>query len=367
MKTLMIIFGTRPEVIKLFPLITVLKNYPQKYKVIICNTEQQKELSNQMLDFLGITADYSLDVMIRNQNLIDTQNKILQGLNSLKSQIDIDAIIIQGDTLSAFCGALFGFYNNIPVFHLEAGLRTDDLEQPFPEEGLRQMISRLAKLHFAPSLQAKINLLSEKISAKKIYVTGNTVIDTAKYILSKYVPNSELYFINGNRKNILITVHRRENQKFLASITEAILSIAENFSDYMFIWPVHPNPNIRNYVLKNVSNYSNIKIIQPLSYEKMLNLLSNTSLILTDSGGIQEEASYLGCKMLILRNKTERKEVVDNKLEYLVGTDCQKIIKTVREILSHNNILKKRNFIYGKGFASQKIERAIAKYFRLSH
>ena len=361
MLNILIIFGTRPEVIKLCPLINVLRKHQDKYKVFLCNTEQQRELSAQMLSFWNINPDFSLNVMTKNQNLCSAQVKIMDKLSCCG--VDFDAIIVQGDTLSAFCGALWGYYNHIPVFHLEAGLRTHDLQQPFPEEALRQMIARIATLHFAPTKTAKQNLLREGIAAKKIYITGNTVIDAAKSVLQKQISLTDVP-LKPQKKNILVTIHRRENHRHLSSIIHGISLIAEKYTDINIIIPIHPNPNVKDIVINNLQKYGNVHIIPPLNYIDVLHLLKNCCLVLTDSGGIQEEACYLGCQLLILREKTERTEIVENKVGQLVGVEGQKIFICASKKIddSSRNTLNKK-YLYGKGHAADKIEKIIAQYF----
>ena len=267
-KNILFVFGTRPEVIKIFPIIRKLKEYSDYYNVILCNTGQQKELTEQALSMFQLDVDYNLSVMTENQSLETTQNKIIEKLKNIFLQKTYQAVIVQGDTLSAFCGALVAFYNHVKVLHVEAGLRTDNIEEPFPEEAYRQMISRIATLHFAPSLQAKENLLKENIDEKNIFVCGNTVIDALKIIIKMYSKECKNKFflkgINIKSKIVLITAHRRENQnEKLQHILTAIKNLALDFPSYNFIWPVHPNPNIRNIVYEKLSNVKNIILSAP--------------------------------------------------------------------------------------------------------
>ncbi|MBQ8785336.1 MAG: UDP-N-acetylglucosamine 2-epimerase (non-hydrolyzing) [Alphaproteobacteria bacterium] len=371
MKTILFIFGTRPEVIKIFPIIKVLKCFPNDYNVILCNTGQQKELSAQALDMFNIGADYNLSVMKENQSLEETQNTILSKLSQLLNNIKTDAIIVQGDTLSAFCGALSGFYKKIPVFHVEAGLRTNDIREPFPEESYRKMISCIATLHFAPSNFSKKNLLEENICKKNIYVTGNTIVDTLKFMDDYFSENAIKKLknkgIDFQSKNILITTHRRENQdEKLISILNAIKKLSEENVDHNFIIPVHPNPNFKNVIYNKLSNIKNIKLFQPLDYDELICLMKKCCLIMTDSGGIQEEASSLGIPLVIMRNKTERQEVLKLPNVKLVGTNMETIYEKSRNLLEkQHKITSKNNLktIYGCGTASIKIEKIIRNFF----
>lgn len=371
MRNILFIFGTRPEVIKIFPIINALKCYPKDYNVILCNTGQQKELSAQALDMFDISADYNLSVMRENQSLEETQNTILSKLSELLNNIKTDAIIVQGDTLSAFCGALSGFYRKIPVFHVEAGLRTNDIREPFPEEAYRKMISCIATLHFAPSNFSKKNLLKENICEKNIHITGNTIVDTLKFMEDYFSENAikKLKYrgIDFQSKNILVTSHRRENQdEKLISILNAIKKLSEENVDHNFIIPVHPNPNFKNIIHKELSDVKNIKLLQPLDYDELVCLMKKCCLVMTDSGGIQEEASSLGIPLIIMRNKTERHEVLKLSNVKLVGTNTEIIYKESMNLLRKQyKFISKNNLktIYGDGTASIKIEKIIRTFF----
>ena len=371
MKNILFIFGTRPEVIKIFPIINAMRCYPNDYNVILCNTGQQKELSAQALNMFNICANYNLSVMKENQSLEETQNTILSKLSELLSNIKTDAIIVQGDTLSAFCGALSGFYKKIPVFHVEAGLRTNDIREPFPEESYRKMISCIATLHFAPSIFSKKNLLKENICKKNIHVTGNTIVDTLKFMEDCFSENAIKKLkhkgIDFQTKNILVTSHRRENQdKKLLSILNAIKKLSKENVDYNFIIPVHPNPNFKNVIYNELADIKNVKLFQPLDYDELIYLIKKCCLVMTDSGGIQEEASSLGIPLVIMRNKTERQEVLKLSNVKLAGTDTETIYKNSKILLknkykptSENNL----RTIYGDGTASIKIEKIIRSFF----
>lgn len=369
-KNILFVFGTRPEVIKLAPVILELKKYPDKYNVIICNTEQQKELSNQTLAYFNLKADINLDCMRPNQSLAEVQSRILTALDSVFSEKEIDATIVQGDTMTVLCGALTSFYRKIPVFHVEAGLRSYDIYEPFPEEVMRQMTSRVAELNFAPTEKNKNALLKEDISEKKIYVTGNTVID-ALFCLSEDTMNvaSEFYKEKGipvDDKVVLITAHRRENHgERINRILDAIEHLVNKYQDHRFIIPVHPNPNVKDKIHSRLEKYSNVYLLKPLDYPYLVYLMKNAKLILTDSGGIQEEAPSFGCPTLVMRYETERQEGIDAGVSVLVGADYDKIVNLSCEILDKtksDSRLKAQN-PYGTGNSSKKIEEIISKYF----
>lgn len=369
-KNILVIFGTRPEVIKLAPVILELKKHSDKYNVIVCNTEQQKELSNQTLAYFGLKADINLDVMLPNQSLIQVQTRILNALNKVYSENKIDATIVQGDTMTVLCGALASFYNKIPVFHVEAGLRSYDIYEPFPEEVMRQMTSRVAELHFAPTEKNRLALLKENISDDKIHVVGNTVID-ALFCLSDETMQMAADFykeknITVDDKLVLITAHRRENHgERIDRIIDAIKYLVEKYSDHTFVIPVHPNPNVKTKIHERLGIYSNVKLLTPLDYPYLVYLMKNAKLILTDSGGIQEEAPSFGCPTLVMRYETERQEGIDAGVSVLVGADYDKIVSLSENILSNtreNTRLKASN-PYGDGTSSKQIEAVISKYF----
>ncbi len=366
MKNIIFIFGTRPEIIKLAPVILTLKKYPELYNVIICNTEQQKELSNQTLAYFGLKADINLDCMRANQSLSSVQARILTSLDEVFQNNKIDATIVQGDTMTVLCGALTSFYHKIPVYHVEAGLRSYDIYEPFPEEVMRQMTSRVAALHFAPTEVNKKALLRENIDEKQIFVVGNTVIDALFCLSDKIIEDSKRFFedksIKIDDKLVLITAHRRENHgERIDRIINAIEHLAEKYNDHTFVIPVHPNPNVRDKIYSKLGNFENIHLLPPLDYPYLVYLMKHAKLILTDSGGIQEEAPSFACPVLVMRYETERKEGVDAGVSKLVGADYDKIISESEKILSSSfdsTRLKAQN-PYGDGTASQKIEQII--------
>lgn len=339
MKNILFVFGTRPEVIKLAPIILELKKYPEKYNVIICNTEQQKELSNQTLAYFGLKADINLDCMKPNQSLLEVQTRILTALDKVFDTHNVDATIVQGDTMTVLCGALASFYRKIPVYHVEAGLRSYDIYEPFPEEVMRQMTSRVAALNFAPTEKNRQALLKENISDDKIFVVGNTVIDALFCLSDKTLDSARLYFENQNikvdDKLVLITAHRRENHgERIDRILNAIEYLTGKYKDHTFVIPVHPNPNVKDKIHSRLQKYSNVKLLQPLDYPYLVYLMKNAKLILTDSGGIQEEAPSFGCPTLVMRYETERQEGIDAGVSILVGADYDKIISHSEDVLS---------------------------------
>lgn len=372
MKTIAFIFGTRPEIIKLAPVILELKKYPSEYKIIVCNTEQQKELSNQTLAYFGLKADYNLDCMRENQTLSAVQSRILTSLDKVYDENEIDATVVQGDTMTVLCGALTSFYHKIPVFHVEAGLRSYDIYEPFPEEVMRQMTSRVAALHFAPTRVNKKALLNEGIAEEKIHVVGNTVID-ALFCLSENIVEASKKFFEDRRitiddKLVLITAHRRENHgERIDRIINAVSYLAKKYEDHTFVIPVHPNPNVHDKIHKKLGDYKNIKLLTPLDYPNLVYLMKNAKLILTDSGGIQEEAPSFACPTLVMRYETERKEGIDAGVSKLVGADYDNIISESEKILSkqkERTRLKVQN-PYGDGNTSKKIEEILRNYWNI--
>lgn len=368
MKNILFVFGTRPEVIKLAPVILELKKHPDKYNVIVCNTEQQKELSNQTLAYFGLKADINLDCMKPNQSLLEVQTRILTALDKVFDNNKVDATIVQGDTMTVLCGALASFYRKTPVYHVEAGLRSYDIYEPFPEEVMRQMTSRVAELNFAPTEKNRQALLKENINDNKIHVVGNTVID-ALFCLSEATMNEAgKYFenlgINVDDKLVLITAHRRENHgERIDRILNAVEFLVKKYSDHTFVIPVHPNPNVKDKIHSRLEKYSNVNLLKPLDYPYLVYLMKNAKLILTDSGGIQEEAPSFGCPTLVMRYETERQEGIDAGVSILVGADYDKIVSYSEDILSktrEETRLQAQN-PYGDGTSSKKIEEIISR------
>lgn len=368
-KNILIVFGTRPEVIKLAPVIIELRKHDD-YNVIVCNTEQQKELSNQTLEYFGLKADINLDCMRPNQPLAEVQTRILLGLENVFKENEIDATIVQGDTMSVLTGALVSFYHKVPVFHVEAGLRSYDIYEPFPEEVMRQMTSRVAQLHFAPTEVNKEALLKEGIDEDKISVTGNTVIDALFCLSDDVIEKSANFFkennIEINDKLVLITAHRRENHgERIDRIINAIYDLANKYKDHEFVIPVHPNPNVKNKIHDKLGNIKNIHLLTPLDYPYLVYLMKNAKLILTDSGGIQEEAPTFGCPTLVMRYETERQEGIEAGVSTLVGADYDKIMDLSEKVLSREKSqtrLTAKN-PYGTGNSAQIIEKLVRNYF----
>lgn len=369
-KNILFVFGTRPEVIKLAPVILELKKYPDDYNIIICNTEQQRELSNQTLAYFGLKADINLDCMRENQTLASVQARILTALDRIFNEKNIDATVVQGDTITVLTGALVSYYHKVPVFHVEAGLRSYDIFEPFPEEVMRQMTSKVAELHFAPTEQNRKALLLENVEAAKINVVGNTVIDALFCLSDKVLEQAEDFFKNADiqidDKLVLITVHRRENHgDRLERIIEAISALATEYPDHTFVLPVHPNPNVKFKIYERLVHFNNISLFPPLDYPNLVYLMKNAKLILTDSGGIQEEAPSFGCPTLVMRYETERQEGVRAGVSILVGADYGKILKQSEKVLRNEKSASRLNVKnpYGDGKSSERIEKQIRLYF----
>jgi UDP-N-acetylglucosamine 2-epimerase (non-hydrolysing) len=364
MKKILVIFGTRPEAIKLFPLIEELKK-TKGFKVSVCTTGQHQEMLDQMLDFFKVEVDYKLNVMIPNQTLASLSSGLMGCLDNVILCDKPDLIIVQGDTTTALFGALAGFYNKVKVAHIEAGLRSKDKCNPFPEEVNRKLISQIADFHFAPTIYDYANLVKEGVY-KNTYRVGNTIVDMVDYCLNKY-PR----LMKPNRKIVVVTIHRRESfGKPLDNMLHALKNIAKNYS-INIIFPVHPNPNVKNKVYKELSNVNNIELYKPIGYANFISLLKNAYLILTDSGGVQEEATILGVPTLILRDKTERRSGVQSGIIRLIGTNKLKIIKEVNALLDNiDNCYYKmkqseRKDIFGKPGVSKSIAKILLKNQKL--
>jgi len=371
MKNIIVILGTRPEAIKLAPVILQLRKNPD-YRVYVCNTEQQKELSNQTLGFFGISADFNLDVMRPNQTLAGVQSRILTALSDVYQNNNFDATIVQGDTMTVFCGALVSFYNRVPVFHVEAGLRSYDMFEPFPEEAMRQMTSRITDLHFAPTQLAYDALGKENINPEKIFLTGNTVIDALSCLSDATIGDAKAALddmgIKLNDKLVLVTAHRRENHgERLDRILDAIMRLTTEYPNHQFVLPVHPNPNVHDKVYERLGAIANVVLTQPLDYPQLVCIMKNAKLVLTDSGGIQEEAPTFGAPVLVMRYETERTEGVDAGFAKLVGADIDKILGEARAVLSRDKAETRTDGSknpYGDGHAAQKIENAINGFWK---
>jgi UDP-N-acetylglucosamine 2-epimerase (non-hydrolysing) len=363
-------FGTRPEAIKLAPVIKVLQKDKKHFKTEICITAQHRHMLDQVLDVFNIRADYDLDIMKQGQTLFDINIRILRGLETLLQRQKPDVIVVQGDTTTAFVSALAAFYLKIKIAHVEAGLRTYDKFAPFPEEMNRRLITHLADFHFAPTKRAKENLLKEGISEKQIIVTGNTVID-ALHLALKMNPELDLpifHKVKSGNKIILVTAHRRESfGEPFKNICLALKKIIERNKDIEIIYPVHPNPNITIPLHKVLGNIERIHLIGPMDYLPFTHLINKAYLILTDSGGIQEEAPALGKPVLVLRDKTERPEAVESGTARLVGTNIHKIVQTTELLLASQQEYNKMAMVknpFGDGKASLRISKFVLSRIR---
>jgi UDP-N-acetylglucosamine 2-epimerase (non-hydrolysing) len=364
----MVAFGTRPEAIKLAPVIKELQK-SRNLEVVTVATGQHRNLMDQVLDFFSIKPDFDLDIMKPDQDLFYTTNACLTGLNTLLSEIRPSMLIVQGDTTTALASALSGFYYKTPIAHVEAGLRTATKYSPFPEEMNRRLISQLTDLHFAPTEASKNNLLSEGIKADFITVTGNTSIDALLLGCQKELKRPATTDQNRFSKTILLTLHRRENFGApILNIFSAVRSFAQRHPDYQIIYPVHPNPNVKELAHRSLNGISNIKLLDPVEYSEMLYLLKNSHFILTDSGGIQEEAPTLGKPVLVLRESTERPEAVEAGCAQLVGSHPELIFRMMEALADDNsglytNMSQKAN-PFGDGTASQTIAQKIDYFLR---
>ncbi len=334
MKKILIIFGTRPEAIKLCPFILAMKANPN-FIPHVCVTAQHREMLDQALDVFGVVPDVDLSLMELNQTLAGLTSRTIARIDDYLAEYQPDMVIVQGDTTTVFCASLAAFYRRIPVGHVEAGLRTWNKLSPFPEEINRVLTTRIADLHFAPTHVSRDNLIREGVDAKNIFVTGNTVIDALKIALDQVrkkpplIPGLPIYLMEGQKENplVLITSHRRENfGRSFINICEAIATLADRFRDTAFVYPVHLNPNVHEPAFRLLSGIDNIYLIEPLGYLPFVALMNYAKLLLTDSGGVQEEAPSLGKPVLVMRNTTERPEAVDAGTVKLVGTDKKTII-----------------------------------------
>lgn len=370
------IFGTRPEAIKLAPVIIALKK-DGRFSVDVCVTAQHRSMLDQVMDMFGIVPDNDLDIMKQDQSLMSLTVAVLTAVGDHIAQKGPDLIIVQGDTTSVLAASLAGFYHKIPIAHVEAGLRTGDKYSPYPEEMNRMLTSRIADLHFAPTDIAMENLCSEGIAEGKIFVTGNTVID-ALLIAKKKVMDSPPVIeglseelLIGNSPIVLITGHRRESfGAGFESICDAILSLSKKFPKHYFIYPVHLNPNVQEPVRRILGSSPNVKLIDPVSYFPFIRLMMRAKLILTDSGGVQEEAPMLGIPVLVMRDHTERTEGITSGVVRLIGTRHHDIVTHVSELLSDEDIYSSMTVptqLYGDGHASERIITHIAEYFNLEN
>ncbi len=369
MKKVLLVFGTRPEAIKMAPLVKAFENEPT-IESKVCVTAQHREMLDQVLDMFDIRPDYDLNIMKAGQDLFDVTTNVLLGLKDVLNDFSPDVVLVHGDTTTTSSASLASFYNKIKVGHVEAGLRTGDMYSPWPEEANRQITGVLANYHFAPTTTSANNLLKENKNPKDIVVTGNTVIDALFLALDKIEKNDELkskiiesinsqYELKDDKKIILVTGHRRENhgQGFI-NICEALKTIAVNNPDIDIVYPVHLNPNVQKPVNEILSNTPNVYLINPLQYEQFIYMMNKSYFIITDSGGVQEEAPSLGKPVLVMRDTTERPEAVEAGTVKLVGTNKESIINEAQKLLDEENeynTMSKAHNPYGDGKACERI------------
>jgi UDP-N-acetylglucosamine 2-epimerase (non-hydrolysing) len=370
MKKVLLVFGTRPEAIKMAPLVKAFQEQNRLFKTKICVTGQHREMLDQVLDLFEINADFDLDIMRPNQDLYDITGNILQGMKGVFSIYRPDIVFVHGDTTTTFAVSLAAFYEKIEVAHIEAGLRTNNIYSPWPEEANRKLTSQLTTYHFTPTKQSQDNLLSENIAPDKIIVTGNTVIDALLLMLNKLQINVtfreqvkksilEKGFDPEASEFVLVTGHRRENfGQGIVNICSALKKIALDRPNINIVYPVHLNPNVFKPVNDLLGNVKNVYLIEPLQYEAFIYLMSLSKLIITDSGGVQEEAPSLGKPVLVMRDTTERPEAVSAGTVKLVGTNIQGIVSATNELLDNTLVyesMAKAHNPYGDGKACERI------------
>lgn len=368
--TILSIFGTRPEAIKMAPLVNILKN-DIRFDNRVCVTGQHREMLNQILKLFQIIPDYDLNIMKKGQDLTGVTTAIMFGLKVVFAEFKPDYVLVHGDTATTLASTLSAYYHQVKVAHVEAGLRTGNIYSPWPEEGNRKLTGALANLHFAPTITSKENLIRENVNESAVFVTGNTVIDALLMAKEKIAIDQSFIiemkqkysFLSNHRKKVLITGHRRESFGVgFERICSALSQLSLLFPGVDFIYPMHLNPNVREPVQRLLSDKPNVFLIEPLDYLPFVYLMDHSTIILTDSGGIQEEAPSLGKPVLVMRNTTERPEAVEAGTVKLVGTDISKIIDEVSNLLSDEaaySIMSKAHNPYGDGLASQRICEAI--------
>ncbi len=381
MKTIMLVFGTRPEAIKMCPLVKKLQGHADDFKTIVCVTGQHREMLDQVLTIFDVKPDYDLNIMKQGQDLYDITARVLTGMRDILKETRPDIVLVHGDTTTSTAAALAAFYQQIPVGHVEAGLRTNDIYSPWPEEMNRQITGRIATYNFAPTLLSEQNLKEEKAMGQ-IFVTGNTVIDALHLVVEKFHTDTQLnkqidavlldsgYDVNrlkDGRRLVLITGHRRENfgEGFI-NICNAIKDLKDKYADVDFVYPMHLNPNVRKPIHevfgKDLSNLGNMFFIEPLQYLEFVHLMEKSTVVLTDSGGIQEEAPGLGKPVLVMRDTTERPEALVSGTVRLVGTNYEKIITEVSTLLDNKEVydlMSKAVNPYGDGRACERIIEAL--------
>lgn len=379
MKKVMLVFGTRPEAIKMAPLVKEFQKYPQKFEVIVCVTGQHREMLDQVLRIFEIEPDYDLNIMKQGQDLYDVTSRVLLGMKDVLKKERPSIVLVHGDTTTSMVSALAAFYQQISVGHVEAGLRTNDIYSPWPEELNRQITGRIASYHFAPTALSKENLLKENVLSDKIFITGNTVIDALYWVVDRIKRTPKLHsdlegnllkagydvsrLKSGKRRLVLITGHRRENfgEGFL-HICSAIKYLQQHYADVDFVYPMHLNPNVRKPIHEvfgdDLTNLGNMFFIEPLEYLDFVFLMEKSTLVLTDSGGIQEEAPGLGKPVLVMRETTERPEALEAGTVKLVGTNYDKIVDSVSMLLDDMFAYKQMSKAvnpYGDGLACERI------------
>lgn len=376
MKTVMLIFGTRPEAIKMCPLVMEFQKYPEKFKTVVCVTGQHREMLDQVLKIFNVKPDYDLNIMKQGQDLTDVTARVLTGLRDVFKECHPDIVLVHGDTTTSTAGALAAFYAQIPVGHVEAGLRTYNIYSPWPEELNRQMTGRIASYHFSPTPLSKQNLIEEKVHGN-IYITGNTVIDALHLVVDRLKNDQVLANEQNNilakagynigrldngKKLVLITGHRRENfgEGFIRMVS-AMKDLSEKYPEVDFVYPMHLNPNVRKPIHEVFGENlirPNFFFIEPLQYLEFVHLMSKATIVLTDSGGIQEEAPGLGKPVLVMRDTTERPEALESGTVHLVGTDYEKIMNEVSTLLEDPIAYEKMSKAvnpYGDGLACKRI------------
>lgn len=378
MKTIMLVFGTRPEAIKMCPLVNAFKQRPTRFKTVVCVTGQHRQMLDQVLGIFDVVPDYDLNIMQSGQDLYDVTTRVLVGMRSVLKETSPDLVLVHGDTTTSTAVALAAFYQQIPVGHVEAGLRTHDIYSPWPEEMNRQLTGRIATYHFAPTPLSRENLLLENIPDDRITVTGNTVIDALCWVVNRIRNDQELdrslsetvnrygydvSRLSQGRKLVLITGHRRENfgDGFIR-MCRAIRHLVERYPEVDFVYPMHLNPNVREPIRKvfgeSADAYPNMFFIEPLEYLSFVYLMEKSAIVLTDSGGIQEEAPSLGKPVLVMRDTTERPEALEAGTVKLVGTDYEAIVRNVAELLENAEAYERMSRAvnpYGDGQACKRI------------
>ena len=377
-KKIMLVFGTRPEAIKMAPLVKAFQSYPQDFDTIVCVTGQHREMLDQVLSIFDIRPDYDLNIMKQGQDLYDVTSKVLLGMRDVLKEVQPHVVLVHGDTTTSTAAALAAFYQQIPVGHVEAGLRTHNIYSPWPEEMNRQITSRIASYNFSPTTLSRQNLLDEGVVADRIFVTGNTVIDALHMVVNKikcdnglsqilekqiFAHGYDMGRISQDRRMVLITGHRRENfgEGFI-HICKAIQTLSQRFPNVDFVYPMHLNPNVRKPIHEvfgeQLDGLGNMFFIEPLEYVEFVYLMERSSIVLTDSGGIQEEAPGLGKPVLVMRDTTERPEALEAGTVKLVGTDFNKIVTEVSMLLEDDNAYEKMSKAvnpYGDGMACGRI------------